>query len=1065
MNRSLRNAFALLGGLLLAAVPMAASAARNTPSEDWQDPTIFARNRLPMRASFLRNTPRLSLDGVWKFRWYENPEARSRDFFRPETDDERWDRMPVPGMWELNGFGDPVYLNFGYAWRGLAESRPPLVPSQRNHVGQYRRRFTVDPSWAGRQIILHVGSATSNLRVWINGRLVGYSEDSKLEARFDVTAFVKPGSENLIAFEIFRWSDGTYLEDQDFWRMTGIARETYLEARPKEHVEDIRIDTDSHGKLLWSILATRGVRSVSVEIPELDYRIEAHESVPEKGMRRFSGEASFPEAEPWSAENPQLYLMKIRSADRTAATESDSLHIGFRDVRIEGGQLLVNGQPVLIKGVNRHEISPTGGYVVSTEEMIRDIRIMKSLNINTVRTAHYPNDPRWYDLCDRYGLYVIDEANIESHGMGYDEATLARDPAYGAAHLDRVSRMVCRDRNHPSIIVWSLGNEAGNGPNFEKAYDWVKENDPSRPVQYERAVLERNTDIFCPMYSSYEMCEEYAAASPERPLILCEYAHAMGNSMGGFREYWDLVRKYPSFQGGCIWDFADQALRRQVDPAKYGTDHLYAFGGDYNDLDPSDGSFNCNGLVAADRSLHPHAREVAYQYRSILTSASPREALEGTIHIHNEYFFDDLSNFNLAWEVVCNGQAVLSGSAELPEIAPQVTRTCHLGYDEEQIRRAAGLDSLHGADLFLRVRYTLKSRDGILPAGTRLAYDQIPILEELKYTPRIVPGIPHIETSGERILLSGLSDGESGTPWCATFDRKIGALVGYRIGDRELIASPLRPCFGRAVTDNDVGVQIFEAGGKVFRQRVDLWCWPEWQPERVTVDTLAGCASVEILYKPLGDFLRVATTFRIHADGTIEGSLETRDAGRLNEAPEFFRVGMELAMPGEFSTLDFYGQGPDETYVDRQSAALTGRFIQSVGEQYHYGYVHPQESGTHVGLKWFRILAPDGTGWSISSPGGEFSASALPFSRRELNAYATPYNPPTWETPQSPYRHSLELKPLAHADDRTNGRTWVNFDLKQMGLGCVNSFGALPRPEYRIPAAVYRFDFTLSPVF
>lgn len=1064
MNRTLRKGATLLAGLLLGA-GLHPAAGTPRPTEAWQDPAVFARNRLPMRTDFKSDAPRQSLDGVWKFRWYETPDGRARDFFLPGTDDSAWDEMPVPGMWELNGYGDPVYLNIGYAWRGHYTNNPPLVPTERNHVGQYRRRFTVDPSWAGKQIILHIGSATSNLRVWINGREVGYSEDSKLEARFDITRYVKPGAENLIALEVFRWSDGTYLEDQDFWRLSGIARESYLLARSKEHVEDILVETDSHGRLSWTVLTTRGIRSVRVEIPELGYAAEAQVATSEQGLKRFCGEASFPGVTPWSAENPRLYLMRVRPAGNSAPTGCDSLRIGFRDVRIAGGQLLVNGAPVLIKGVNRHEISPTGGYVVSEEEMIRDIRIMKSLNINTVRTAHYPNDPRWYDLCDRYGLYVIDEANIESHGMGYEEATLAADPAYEAAHLDRVSRMVRRDRNHPSIIVWSLGNEAGNGPNFEKAYDWVKANDPSRPVQYERAVLERNTDIFCPMYSSYEMCEQYVASSPERPLILCEYAHAMGNSMGGFKEYWDLVRKYPSFQGGCIWDFADQALRRSVDPALFGTDHLYAFGGDYNDYDPSDGSFNCNGLVAADRTPHPHAREVAYQYRSIHTWASPEEALNGTVHIRNEYFFSDLSDFMLRWEIVRNGEAILTGTCSLPDIAPQATGNCRLGYSRQELLDAAGPEALQTADLYLRVHHTLKRQQGILPAGTELSYDQIAICEKLTYEPRITRGIPTIEEQGDLVVFSGRSDGENGTPWSATFDRKAGALTGYRIGRREMIASPLLPCFGRAVTDNDVGVQIFEAGGKVFRQRVDLWNWPEWRPEHFEVRKEQDHATVEIVYRPIGEYLRVAVTYRIHADGTLTGLLETRDAGKLAQAPEFFRVGMEMAMPGEFSTLDFYGEGPHETYIDRQSSALTGRYVQSVLDQYHYGYVHPQESGTHVGLKWLRILAPDGTGWTIGSSGGEFSASALPFSRRELNAYATPYNPPAWQTPQSPYRHSLELKPLAHADDRVNGRTWVNFDLKQMGLGCVNSFGALPRPEYRIPAGVYRFEFTLSPVF
>lgn len=509
-------------------------------------------------------------------------------------------------MWELNGFGDPVYLNIGYAWRGHYENNPPYVPTEHNRVGHYVRTFDLPASWSGKQIVLHIGSATSNVRVWINGRQAGYSEDSKLEARFDVTRLVVPGAENRIALEIFRWCDGSYLEDQDFWRLSGLARETYLTAREKQHVEDIRVEASASGELRWGGRDDPGREIGRGLHPDLGYKTQATVcDATRDGLKRFGGTASLSGIEPWSAETPRLYRMEVAPSDGKSVTERTKLDIGFRDVSISGGQLLVNGRPVLIKGANRHEMNPYRGYVVSEEEMIRDIEIMKRLNINTVRTCHYPNDPRWYDLCDRYGLYVIDEANIESHGMGYDEQTLAKDPAYEAAHLQRVTRMVQRDRNHPSIIVWSLGNEAGNGPNFEKAYDWLKQEDPTRPVQYERAVLERNTDIFCPMYRGYEGCEQYAASNPSRPMILCEYAHAMGNSMGGFKEYWDLVRKYPAFQGGCIWDFVDQALYRPVDPAIYGTDHIFAFGGDYNDYDPSDGSFNCNGIIASDRSLHP----------------------------------------------------------------------------------------------------------------------------------------------------------------------------------------------------------------------------------------------------------------------------------------------------------------------------------------------------------------------------------------------------------------------------------------------------------------------------
>ena len=637
-----------------------------------------------MRATFRTDAPRLSLHGLWKFKGYETPDERTPDFYAPDTDTSAWGEMPVPGMWELNGFGDPVYLNIGYAWRGHYENNPPYVPTEHNRVGHYVRTFDLPASWSGKQIVLHIGSATSNVRVWINGRQAGYSEDSKLEARFDVTRLVVPGAENRIALEIFRWCDGSYLEDQDFWRLSGLARETYLTAREKQHVEDIRVEASASGELRWEVVTTRGVKSVEVSIPELGYKTQATVcDATRDGLKRFGGTASLSGIEPWSAETPRLYRMEVAPSDGKSVTERTKLDIGFRDVSISGGQLLVNGRPVLIKGANRHEMNPYRGYVVSEEEMIRDIEIMKRLNINTVRTCHYPNDPRWYDLCDRYGLYVIDEANIESHGMGYDEQTLAKDPAYEAAHLQRVTRMVQRDRNHPSIIVWSLGNEAGNGPNFEKAYDWLKQEDPTRPVQYERAVLERNTDIFCPMYRGYEGCEQYAASNPSRPMILCEYAHAMGNSMGGFKEYWDLVRKYPAFQGGCIWDFVDQALYRPVDPAIYGTDHIFAFGGDYNDYDPSDGSFNCNGIIASDRSLHPHAHEVAYQLQSIRTSATPEEALEGRVKVYNEYFFTDLSRYAMQWEVTCNGESVLSGTLAPLDVAPQTTATLRPGYTRE----------------------------------------------------------------------------------------------------------------------------------------------------------------------------------------------------------------------------------------------------------------------------------------------------------------------------------------------------------------------------------------------
>ncbi len=1047
--------------LASAATPETYAAARQS-DPDWQNPAVNQRGRLPMRATFATDAPRLSLHGIWKFKGYETPADRTPDFYAPGTDTSDWGEMPVPGMWELNGFGDPVYLNIGYAWRGHYDNNPPYVPTEHNRVGHYLRTFTLPASWAGKDILLHIGSATSNVRVWINGREAGYSEDSKLEARFDVTRLVVPGAENRIALEVFRWCDGTYLEDQDFWRLSGLARETYLTALEKRRVEDIRIEASAAGELTWEVTATRGVKSVEVSVPELGYTTRATAStVSPEGLRVFAGKASLRGVEPWSAETPRLYRMEVTPSDGKAVFGRTSLEVGFRDVCISGGQLLVNGRPVLIKGANRHEMNAYRGYVVSEEEMIRDIEIMKRLNINTVRTCHYPNDPRWYDLCDRYGLYVIDEANVESHGMGYDSLSLAKDPAYEASHLERVSRMVRRDRNHPSIIVWSLGNEAGNGPNFEKAYDWLKAFDPTRPVQYERAVLDRNTDIFCPMYRGYEGCEQYAASNPERPLILCEYAHAMGNSMGGFKEYWDLIRKYPAFQGGCIWDFVDQALYRKVDPAVYGTDHVFAFGGDYNDYDPTDGSFNCNGIIAADRSLHPHAHEVAYQLQSIRTSATAEEALDGKVRVYNEYFFTDLSRYAMQWEVTCNGEAVLSGSLERLDVAPQSTATLRPGYTREEL--LAACPAPEASDIFLNVRYTLKRRDGLLPAGTELAHDQIAIAQGLRYGRTVVPEAPTVELKGATAVFTGTT-GAQALPWAISFDRTTGALSSYRLNGRELLAAPLLPCFGRAVTDNDIGFQFHPTGARIFSRQMALWPAAQFVPESFDVATTDRYAEVTTVFKPIAGLVRVETRYRIYADGTLEATLRTSDGGDIASAPEFFRVGMETTLPGDFSTVDFYGKGPYETYSDRQSSAWTGRFVQPVTEQYHYGYVHPQESGTHVGLKWLRVTDDSGCGLEITSP-APFSASALPFTRSDLNNFSSPFASEELSARSNRYEHSEELRTAAHEADRSRGVTHLNFDLVQRGLGCVDSFGSLPRPEYRIPADAYTFEFTISPLY
>ena len=1028
---------------------------------DWQNPAVNQRNRLPMSTTYDAGGLNLSLSGIWKFNWNETAESRPMDFYGQSYDDSAWGEMPVPGLWELNGYGDPLYLNIGYAWRDHYENNPPYPAMEHNYVGQYRRTFVLDEQWNGKDIFLHIGSATSNVRIWVNGKEVGYSEDSKLEARFDITKYVREG-ENLIALEIFRWCDGTYLEDQDFFRFSGLARDVYVYSREKKRLENIRAKGSASGEASLYAEVSKGVTEVAFaifdpsgnEVASTKVNVNA-KKLSENGLPCVETALQIPSVKQWTAETPWLYTLKVASYDKKGMTESTSVQMGFRDVEIVGGQLLVNGQPVLIKGVNRHEMNPYKGYVVSEADMIQDILVMKQLNINAVRTCHYPDDPLWYSLCDKYGLYVIDEANIESHGMGYGSRTLAKVPQYEQAHLERISRMVQRDFNHPSVIIWSLGNEAGDGPNFTKGYAMVKEMDPSRPVHYERTFDYKdgknspNTDIACPMYYKYAQCEEYSLSNPTKPLIQCEYAHAMGNSMGGFKEYWDLVRKYPHYQGGFIWDFVDQAQKWPVDPA-CGSDHVFIFGGDMNDYDPSDNSFCCNGVIAADRTLHPHAYEVAYQYRSILTTADAAEAMAGKVNVYNENFFIDLSRYMIDWDVEVDGVRVLAGMVPAFKAAPQETVKVDLGFDEAALMEACGYADLSEHDVYLNVRYVLKKADGILPAGTEVAYDQIALNEAAVKPFENLSGLPACEKDGDVVTFSGimtyagvLSDRIS--PWKAVFNASEGSLTAYELGGKNLLAESLMPCFTRAATENDLGAR--------FDRKQAMWRFPEFKVASFDVEEGVGCYVVTVAFEPIADAAAVSMKYYVYADGTVAAVESLKDAGKLSECYALPRFGMQMAMPGEYSTFEFFGKGPFENYADRNSAALMGHYVQRVEDQYHYGYVRPQESGTKTNVKWMKVLDDNGAGFEITSD-VRFSASALPFSVEQLDVKALGNN----------QAHSLELKAQAYENKRSLGKTYVNFDLRQMGLGCEDSWGAIPRPEYMIPAAEYDFFFVLRPV-
>ncbi|MBQ6178406.1 MAG: DUF4981 domain-containing protein [Bacteroidales bacterium] len=1032
-------------------------AQKKTKMEPWQDPNVFEENRMPMRATFTTDQQEtLSLNGIWKFNWNETIEGRTKGFEAVGYDDSSWKTMPVPGMWELNGFGDPLYVNVGYAWRGHYENNPPYPPTERNYVGQYRRTFEVDPSWIGKQICLCIGSATSNVRVWVNGQMVGYSEDSKLEARFDITKYVKAGK-NEIALEIFRWCDGTYLEDQDFWRFSGIARGVYAYTREKERIEDVNIAAGMDGNFTIKSEVTKGISRLEYQILDKNGKcVASGETAPKKLKAVANGSVSSPSL--WSAETPNLYTLKVNAFSKAGLVESTSIDFGFRTVEIKNAQLLVNGKPILIKGVDRHELNENKGYVLSEADMIRDIRVMKELNINAVRTSHYPNDPLWYSLCDKYGLYVVDEGNIESHGMGYGEATLAKREDFKAAHLVRDRRMVLRDINHPSVIVWSLGNEAGNGPNFMASYDWIKAYDPTRPVQYERADDDYNTDIICPMYRSPEWCVKYCESNPAKPLIQCEYAHAMGNSMGNFKEYWDIIRKYPNYQGGFIWDFEDQAI---IWPSNVpGNDHIFAFGGDFNGYDASDGSFNCNGVIAADRSYHPHSYEVRYQYRNILsTLVSPvilGEAKDLKVMVLNENFFKDLSQYRLLWTAAVEGEPVATGVVENIKAAPGQTATVSVGLPAIKAP---------GKDVFLNLSYVLKEKDGLLPAGYEVAYDQLTLQEgsgvAFKPGSAAVPGVS-VKADKDGYAFSGeFSFAGVGSDrvaeWKATFDPKTGFLTSYKVNGKEMLSEPLTPEFSRALVENDMGARL--------QNHMGLWRYLKLTLDKMDVSKSGDGWLVNAAYKPVKDTVAIRLTYLIRPDGSIEGHEIMEDTPGLESMPDLFRFGMKMTMPGRFSTIDFYGKGPWENYSDRNSSAMVGRYTQSVNDQYHYGYVRTQESGTHTGMRWFRVVDSNGDGFEISAPKA-FSASALPFPINVLDCMenGTPDRENKTNTQVGEPRHSLDLKALAHENDRENGQTYVNFDLVQMGVGGINSWGTWPLEQYRIHAAPRDFHFVLRPV-
>ena len=800
----------------------------------WLDPEVNEVNTMAPRAAFFayetenlakadqkaRSERYLSLEGKWKFNFSKDHDKAPRDFYSLKYDDSQWTDFPVPGILELNGYGDAIYSNNGYPWRTQFRPEPPFVEERNNYTGSYRKMVTVPADWKGERIYLHVGSATSNLMVWVNGKFVGYSEDSKVSAEFDLTKYLTPGKENLIAMQVMRWCDGSYLEDQDFWRFTGIAREVYLYARPQAHIADLFITPDlvnnyQDGTLEVKLNAV-GAKGETVMFSLKDK--EGKEVAAQTAKVGGNGEVkvNFNVKNPlkWTAETPNLYTLYTTLMDGKQVAEVVPQRVGFRKVEIKNAQVLVNGQPVLFKGANRHELDPVTGYVVSMDRMLEDIRVMKELNINAVRTCHYPNDPRWYELCDIYGIYMVAEANIESHGMGYGDKTLAKEPTYEKAHLERNESNIKIYKNHPSIIFWSVGNEAGYGPNFEKAYDLVKAYDPSRPCQYEQAGQNGKTDIFCPMYYDYGGCEWYAKGDNPRPLIQCEYAHAMGNSMGGFKEYWDMVRKYPKYQGGFIWDFVDQGLRVKNKQGKT----IYAYGGDFGRYPTSDHNFNCNGIINPDRKPNPHANEVRYYYQNIWATAKDLKA--GEVEVYNENFFKSLDDVELQWTLESEGKVLANGRSAL-DIPAQQKRVVKLdGYS---------LPADVKGEVVLNLDFVLKKAEPMLDAGYAVAREQFvvnpytfPTMESVlavtsgKYDTRKVE-------KEEKVAWVTLSAGNTSV----TFNHWNGWIDYLDVDGKPMLEEgyAITPDFWRAPTDNDYGAGT--------QRKLHAWKNPEDEDEVV----------------------------------------------------------------------------------------------------------------------------------------------------------------------------------------------------------------------------------------
>ncbi len=1032
---------------------------------EWHDLQVNEINRLPLHTLHFAYDPNdfpgtgaeyldkkksmnyMSLDGTWKFNWVANADERPTDFYKTDLDDSKWKNIQMPGNWEMLGYGQPEYVNVGFAWRGHFNQQPPAVPTKDNHVGSYRREINIPANWDGKRVIAHFGSVTSNIYLYVNGQFAGYAEDSKVAAEFDITPFLKKGK-NLIAFQSFRWCDGSWCEDQDFWRLSGPARENYLYARSKEHrLLDVRVETELKNnykdgalnitaKLQGNTLAYFGLYD-----PDGKEVIVTGTDNVRNGVAKY--QLRVKNVRKWSAETPNLYTLvvsPIQNGGMYSPYEIIQVKVGFRKVEIKNKQLLVNGQPVLLKGANRHEMDPDAGYNVSEQRMIQDIMMMKRLNINAVRTCHYPDDPRWYDLCDKYGLYVVAEANQESHGFQYGDDAAAKKPEFAKQIMERNQHNVSMFYNHPSIITWSLGNETVMGDNFLQAYKWIKSQDKTRPVQYEQAHRGAGTDIFCPMYYPVSACEKYAKdPNSPMPLIQCEYNHTMGNSGGNLSDYWNLVRKYPIFQGGFDWDFVDQALHRNIVkpmsilPYKMNNEELrkieYTYGGDYNKYDPSDNNFNCNGIIGPDRQMNPHAYEVAYQYQNIWAKMVSAEA--GQVSVYNENFFRDLSNYALAWSLEEDGVETQNGTIADLDVPAQQSRTFTIPYDRSKIT---------GKEVFLNIDFRLKNAEPLMTAGQVVAYAQLPVVTKQACEGDCSKMLAEGHGKKKMKLAAKKDNVIAVTTPNLTFklDRTTGLISEYAYNGKSMLGEggTLKPNFWRAPTDNDMGAGL--------QKKFKVWKNPQMNLKNIDVkkDKKANTVTIVTSFDMPEVQGQMDITYLVFANTGAVKVTEDFKATEGAKVSDMFRFGMLLQMPYTMEKSNYYGRGPIENYSDRKDCMRIAIYNDDADNQY-FPYIRPQESGTKSDIRWWKQTDATGLGLQVKSC-TPFYASALHFDTEELD-----------DGDEKEQRHSFDLKKSKFTN--------LFLDAAHMGVGGENSWGAWPLEKYRVHYGNKTFNFVLIP--